>query len=1083
MPPLERDSSELSVLDSEVASCSSARCGCDSANAHKNGESISQKSGPRYWRSLEDYADTPEFREMMHREFPAGASELLDGGDRRHFLKIMGASMALAGVGLAGCRRWPEEEIRPYAHRPENRDPGVPVHYATSMEIAGISQGLLVTSYDGRPIKIEGNPDHPLNRGATDAIAQASVLNLYDPDRSRHVLHNGERSSWEEFDQWMIDRLSGRRGNGLAIFSEASNSPSVLRMHKRVAAAHPNAQFYEYEPINNDNEHHGSVIALGSPHRTHYHFANARVIVSLDCDFLLNHPAMVRYSRDYADTRRVRSTSDEISRLYVVEPGFTLTGANADERLAASSAEVTAFAVQLAAALVPGFSADSADTAIDQAFLNNVVEDLRENRGRCVVSVGRSQPAAVHAIVHAINEALGNVGQTVTYTAVEQQVAHVDSLRQLSSAMEGGQVDTLVIIGGNPAYNAPADLDFASRIQQLQESGGAVVHLSDYVDETSQLCQWHLNRAHYLEAWGDGRAHDGTISIAQPLIEPLFDGRSAIELLALVAGDDVRAGGDIVRRTFTELTGADDFDSPVGQWSRTLHRGVLTDTAWQPVQVRCNAQAISRAVAELPRSASQGQIEVLFVPDSRIFDGRFANNGWLQELPEVMTKLTWDNALMLNPATMRELGIERGDMVSVAVDGRTVDLPVIELPGHYHRSASIALGYGRRFSSRIAEGAGFDVYALRSSDAMTVASATITRAKGQYTLATTQEHHAIETRGGLGTQQRLPSLLREATIRQYRETPGYVNHQPNLHVLHRLSLWEEDHPFHSANDFEGAPHAWAMSIDLAACTGCSACVVACQAENNIPIVGKDQVTRHREMHWIRVDRYYRVDDVDRPDAEANPDAVGFMPVPCMHCENAPCEQVCPVAATVHDAEGLNVMIYNRCIGTRYCSNNCPYKVRRFNYFDYHRRDPLRETGAVHVQSDYWSKPQASADPLRQLQFNPEVTVRSRGVMEKCTYCTQRISIARVNARNKWRQMSEEEKRESAPIMIEDGAITPACAQACPTEAIVFGDLLDPNSRVSQLHKNERTYEMLEELNVKPRTRYMGNLRNPKNQTV
>ncbi len=1039
--------------------------------------------GKKYWRSLEEYADTPEFREIMHREFPAGASELLDSGDRRHFLKVMGASMALAGVGLTGCRRWPEEQILPYAHRPENRMPGVPVQYATAMELGGVSHGLLATSVDGRPIKIEGNPEHPINQGATDSFMQASVLDLYDPDRSRGVLHNGERARWNDFAEWAQSRMADRGGNGLAVLCEATNSPSVRAMRDRLRQAHSGTAWHEYEPINNDNEHNGSVLAFGDPHRVQYHLEHANVIVSLDSDFLLNHPAMVKHNRDFAKTRRAMSGSDSMSRLYVCEPGHTLTGANADERLAIRRADVALVAARIARAVVPAMSALPQDIAdIDAAFVEKIVEDLQANRGRSVVIAGPNQPAEVHLLAHAINDALGNAGETVTYSRHNDQVAHVQSLRELTEALDAGNIHTLVIIGGNPAYNAPVDLDFAGKLATLKDNGGTVVHLSDYVDETSQLSEWHINRAHYLEAWGDGRAIDGTISITQPLIEPLFNGRSSVELLAVLAGDELTAGYDIVRRTFSEMTGTNDLTSAASPWPRTLHEGILSGTSWEQARPSVNASRHQSRIAEMingRQAPSSSELELIFATDQGVYDGRFANNGWLQELPEVMTKLTWDNALLISPAKAKELGVERGDMVTVTVNGRSLDVPVLQLPGHHRESATLALGYGRRLEGRIAEDAGFDAYTLRSTDAMDRANATVSKASGTYVLATTQEHHVIDSIAGRGVQDRLPSLLREATLSEYRERPNFVKSQPNLYVAHRLSLWEEHFPFHSANNFEGAPYAWAMSIDLAACTGCSACVVACQAENNIPIVGKDQVNRHREMHWIRVDRYFRVDDTDRPDAEEMPDAVGFMPVPCMHCENAPCEQVCPVAATVHDAEGLNVMVYNRCIGTRYCSNNCPYKVRRFNYFDYHKRDPLRKTGPVHVQSDYWTKPQAAADPIQQMQFNPEVTVRSRGVMEKCTYCTQRIVNGRIKAKNRWLKLSDQEKRESERIMVEDGEITPACAQACPAQAIVFGDLLDPDSRVSKLHAHERTYEMLEEFNVKPRTRYMGNLRNPK----
>ncbi len=1076
------------------ASCVNTSANTATVAANVNGNGSAAKTGRAYWRSLDELADTPEFREAVFREFPASATEMLNSADRRQFLKIMGASMALAGIGLTGCRRWPERYLAPYAHRPAGHAPGSTDQFATCMELGGVASGLLVTSYDYRPTKIEGNPEHPINRGATDLHSQAAILDLYDPDRSQFPLHQGERSTWQAFTQWASSHFSGlknARGNGLAILSEATDSPSVQAMRRRLMQAFPNAKWYEYEPIANDNVINGSRLAFGQPHRTHYAFDQARVVVSLESDFLHCEPAAVKWTRDFAQARRAEDRKT-MNRLYAFEAAVSLTGANADHRVPMRSADVAVIAARLAAALVPTSAevmqrlASKSITATVSAedvdkTLQAIIRDLSQYRGQSIVIAGPRQPAEVHLLVHMINEALGNVGKTVFYTRLDEATPHLESIRALASDMQSGNVQTLVMIGGNPVYNAPADLDFPSLLRNVPTT----LHLSYYVDETSGFSAngesggrssitWHINRAHFLEAWGDGRAYDGTVSIAQPLIEPLFDGKTAIELLAVIAGDEMTAGYDIVRRTFREMGFGDDEVT----WRKALHDGMVPDSQAQVVTPqRVVAQNLPQAAQALEQrwAAPQGdELEAVFVQDYSVLDGRFANNGWLQELPDPITKLTWDNAVLISPATAAQRKLNTGDMVTVQCNGRSVDAAVMVLPGQHVGSITLALGYGRQFNGRISQGAGFNFYRLRSSDAMWSAKATMAKAKGTYVLATTQDHFPIDSiaqRAPGGVQDRLPTLFREATLEEYQEHPDFARHR--THVVHRLSLWEEDFPFQSNAGRPGARYAWAMSIDLNACTGCNACVIACQAENNIPIVGKDQVKRSREMHWLRVDRYFKGLN------EVNPTAYMFAPILCMHCENAPCEQVCPVAATVHDEDGLNVMVYNRCVGTRYCANNCPYKVRRFNYFDYHRRLPHREQPGtlLQVEPEYYGKRQGGADPLRQMQFNPEVTVRMRGIMEKCTFCVQRIAAARIQAKNKWVQTPVDQRSERvAPI--PDGTLTTACAQVCPAQAIVFGDLEDPNSRVRQLHKHERTYQMLEELNTKPRTRYMAKLRNP-----
>jgi MoCo/4Fe-4S cofactor protein with predicted Tat translocation signal len=1049
-------------------------------------------SGRAYWRSLDHLADTPQFRQFMHREFPAGASELLDSSDRRHFLKIMGASMALAGLGLTGCRRWPKEQIVPFAGRPEGRDPGIPVHYATCMELGGVASGLLATSNDGRPTKIEGNDRHPVSQGAADSFAQASVLDLYDPDRSRSVRREGKRADWQAFVEWAQGHFAeerDRRGHGVAVLAEASSSPSLLALRRRFLEVYPNASWHEYEPLNNDHEVAGAELAFGTPHRLQLDLKQAKIIVALDADLLGTHRNAVRHIRDFAAGRRADDAAKTMNRLYAFESEFNLSGANADHRCPVCGADVAVIAAWLAARIVDEpvlrrFEDDPAAKAVltedVRTTLEHALADLQAHRGESLIVAGPGQPAEVHLLVHVMNEALGNVGRTIAYTPQPDQTEHVESIRALAGPLVDGKIGTLVILGGDPAYNAPADLDFPTHL----EKAGVTIHLGEYYDETATRCTWHVNRAHYLETWGDGRAWDGTYSIGQPLIEPLFDGRSAIELLAVLIGEDPAEGQAIVRRTFFDLIGGQD----EGRWRRTLHDGFLADSAFPTVTPSANRSGLRAAAETLHErwvatsdsdSGGGGGWEIVFRPHPTLYDGRFANNGWLQEVPDPMTKLTWDTAVLLSPAAAAELGLERGDIVRITYGGRSLEAPAMVQPGLPGRCAILPLGGGRGFDGRICTGAGFDFYRLRTSEAMSFArGATITKTGGSYELVTTQDHHTIdvETIAGRSLQERLPTLFREANLAEYREHPDFVRHR--THVVHRLSLFEEDLP-HQAGEGD---YAWGMSIDLSACVGCGACIVACQAENNIPVAGKDQVRRGREMHWIRVDRYFEFAQRNDRFEPNRVKAVALQPVPCMQCENAPCEQVCPVAATVHDADGLNVMVYNRCIGTRYCSNNCPYKVRRFNYFDYHRRGPARTQPGklLQVEGEYYTKKSATPNELRQLQFNPEVTVRMRGVMEKCTYCVQRIARARIEAKNGYANLpqAEKEKRKDQRIAIPDGTITPACAQTCPARAIVFGDLKDSGSGVARLRKDDRSYQMLEELNVKARTIYLAKLRNP-----
>ncbi|MBP7147807.1 MAG: TAT-variant-translocated molybdopterin oxidoreductase [Acidobacteria bacterium] len=971
-------------------------------------------AGGRAYRSLDQLADSPEFRRFAEHEFGVAMPEFAGPATRRTFLKLMGASLAMAG--LVSCR-WPKEKILPYARRPDGRVPGLPEQYATFYEDGIGGLGLLVTSFDGRPIKVEGNPQHPLSGGATDAHAQASVLSLYDPDRARDIVRReGGREfvhAWDDFAahaRQLGDGLRARGGEGFAVLAEPSASPSLARLRGELLSAAPRALWYEYAALDDHAGHAGTALAFGSPQRPLLRLAEADVVVSFECDFLGLHPASVLYGREFAARRRAEDGT--MNRLYALESALTLTGANADQRVALASREVGLAALHLAAAL--GLAPAPAG-AQPPEIVGQLARELREHAGRSVLVAGPTQPAEVHAAVALLNHALGNAGRTVVYLADgEPRAPYAGQIAELTRAIDAGAVSTLFVLGGNPAYDAPAALAFAEKLEHVPET----IRLGLYRDETSLRSTWHVPRAHYLESWSDGRAYDGTVSIVQPLIEPLYGGRTPAEVLALLLGSNEQRGYDIVRATFA---GGGPIDE--GAWAAALHEGVVPGSAPAPAApVPADGAREALARFEAAPAAGPQQLELTFVPDAKVLDGRFANNAWLQEMPGPLTKLTWDNAALVGPGTAEELGIENGDVVAITHEGRRLEIAAYVIPGQARNSIALPLGYGRTAAGVVANGVGFDVNRLRPTGGLPVAHGARLEATGRrHAFATTQDHWAMDRLGREELQRRVPELLKVGSLQEYREHPQFAKDETEL-----FSLWTEP-------QYTG--YAWAMAIDLAACTGCNACVMACQSENNIPVVGKEQVANGREMHWLRVDRYFLGD----PEAPA----IGFQPVPCMHCENAPCEQVCPVNASVHDAEGLNQQVYNRCVGTRYCSNNCPYKVRRFNFFNYQK----------HVT------------PLQAMVYNPDVTVRSRGVMEKCTYCVQRIEAARIQA-----------IKENRPI--RDGDITPACAQSCPTQAIVFGDRNDPESRIARLQKHPRTYSLLAELNVQPRTRYMARLTNP-----
>jgi len=995
---------------------------------------LEQQGGPQVWRSLEAVAETPEFKDYLHREFPTNASEWLDPVGRRSFMKLMSASMALAGV--TACTVQPTELIVPYVRQPEEVIPGRPLFFATAMSLGGVATGLLVESHEGRPTKIEGNPDHPASQGATDLFAQGSVLTLYDPDRSQTITQLGDIRPWSAVIAAMRGGLSAQsatKGAGLRILTETVNSPSLAAQIQQVLQQQPEAKWIQWEPMPRDNARAGARTAFGEYLEPVYDLSKADVILSLDADFLASEGAgNLRYARQFAGRRRVEDSADNLNRLYVVESNHTVTGGRADNRLPLKSSQVEAFARAVAQqAGVAGMTGTA--PAGSEAFVDAVAKDLAAHRGRAVVMAGDAQPPAVHAIAHALNAAIGAAGETVSYLPTPEAVPTEQhaALRELVTDIEAGRVQMLVIIGeANPVMSAPADFKFAETMSKV----ALRIHSGLYFDETATLSQWHVPAAHYLEAWGDARSFDGTVSIVQPLIQPLYGGKSANEMIATLSDRPERAGYDVVREHWMahapvqagqagEAGGAVPAAAAAAapappastfelQWRKSLHDGFIAGTAFAP-----SAAVVAPDVAtRITASAAVDGIEINFRRDETIYDGRFANNGWLQELPKPVTKLTWDNAALLAPSTAEANQLHTGDLITITHAGRTLAVPVWITPGHAKDAITVSVGYGRTKAGRVGNGAGFNTYALRGSATPWFGAATIAKTGDTYDLVGTQDHWSIEGR----------NIIRSATLEEFKAKPTFVKEMEHLKLDKRISLYAD-------KEYQG--DQWGMAIDMNACTGCSACIIACVAENNIPVVGKAQVKRNREMHWLRIDRYF-AGNLDTPDTY-------YQPMPCQQCENAPCEVVCPVSATVHSDEGLNDMVYNRCVGTRYCSNNCPWKVRRFNFLLY----------------------QDFTTPQFKMQRNPDVTVRSRGIMEKCTYCVQRINAARIQS-----------KREDRAI--RDGEIVTACQAVCPTGAIVFGNINDPNSQVARLKSSPRNYTTLDDLNTLPRTTYLAAVRNP-----
>jgi molybdopterin-containing oxidoreductase family iron-sulfur binding subunit len=1033
-------------------------------------------TGRRYWRSLDELADTSEFKEWLQREFPAGASELEDGVSRRHFVRIMSASLMLAGLGVmgAGCRR-PEEKLEPFGQQQAGYTFGEAQYFATAMPTRNGAIPLVVKSYEGRPIKVEGNAEFPESNGSTDRYAQVSLLDVYDPDRAKRCRKAGQTVAPAEalaaLSQIAQD-AAATGGQGLALLTDRSTSPSRRRLQDLISQKYASVKWFAYEPVDSEVQQRAATQAFGQSVQPVYHFEKAKVIVSLGSDFLGSEDDVHNHIRRYVQGRKPESGS--MSRLYVIESLFTLTGAGADHRLRVPSGQIGAIAAALNAA-VSG-SPVSAPAGVDEKWISECAKDLARNKGSALVVAGQSQPIEVHLLAHAINSALGAVGTTLALHPVPALTA--GSIKELADALNGGAVQTLVILGGNPVYNAPANLNWAA----AQRKAKTVVRLGYYEDETFGQTDWHIPAAHYLESWSDATIIDGTVVPVQPLIQPLFGGLTELEFLARIAGEAQTSAYEIVRATHG---GGEE------AWKKFLFNGYQPDSA--PAAV---AASFTGALPEVKTSAPSGNaLEVVFYRDAKVDDGRFGNNGWMQEFPEPVTKITWDNAVLVSRKTARELGVENGDVVEITLNGRTVKGPIWTQPGMADYSLGLALGYGRTAAGRVGTGVGFNAYEIFTGSYI-ASGATLKKTGATYVIATTQHHWSMEGR----------PAVREANWARYQKMPNFAGKMHGEEAPINRSLYPN--PLDEAK--KTALHQWGMTIDLTSCVGCGTCVVACQSENNIPIVGKDQVNRGREMHWMRIDRYYTADpakedtqrsilnrdsyqtDEEQQVAEWIDDVQAVnQPMLCQQCEAAPCESVCPVNATVHDQEGLNVMAYNRCIGTRYCSNNCPYKVRRFNYLDYNMRPLTALKGTMYPTAMFGSKTDGKLDIVRwwkdpnsgmrtedewdliKMVKNPDVTVRMRGVMEKCTYCTQRIEHAKIKQKDKAGASGHVRLRESEGTIPQT-----ACQQACPAGAIVFGDVSDPESSVSKLKAQDRNYLVLGDLLTKPRTTYLSRVRNP-----
>jgi MoCo/4Fe-4S cofactor protein with predicted Tat translocation signal len=945
----------------------------------------------RFWSSLEELIDEDGFREWLVAEFPA-ASAMLDDAGRRQFLKLIGASLLLGG--LAGCGETRSDQALPYVNQPENTFPGVPRYYATAVLFEGYAQPVVATTYSGRPTKLDGNPGHLVTRGASDPFMQSAIFALYDPERSKIPTHQGDASTWAAFTRDLGSQRAKwreRNGEGLRVLTGAITSPTLIRQMQDLAQQFPRMRWHRFEPVGAARQDEAMMSAFGRPIIPHFRLDRCDVIVCLDHDLLGPGAHQVPHAMAWAQRRGEAAPGQGRGRLHVAESIPTLTGTVASTRLPCDASRLNVLAQAIGARFALAGWTMPALRPPEQTWLDHAVDEIQRHRGSSLLAVGPHLDPQWQTIAPIINERLGNAGNTVWYSEPIGPVTdEASSLGALTTDMAAGAVDTLIILDANPAYASSGEIGFVDLLARVPHR----IHAGSHRDETAQLCSWHLPMSHPLESWGDARAVDGAVTIVQPVVAPLYDSRCTHQIVDMLSGATDASAYAAVRTTWQLNFG----DAYADRWSRSLHDGFVADTQAQPL-------SISAMAPPAPVSANplDGEIDIVFRPDPTIWDGRFANVAWLQELPKPLTKITWDNVIAIGPGLPFARGLSNGDLAEVAVGKRRLRGPIWIVPGQAPQTIALNFGYGKRAGGEIAQGAGYDAYAVQPDPAAFMARGRIDRVAGSYVIATMQAHHRMD---GF-------DLVREVTAKNPR-TPS----PKEMHTFY--PDWNTD---------PAAAHAWGMVIDLDLCIGCNACISACNVENNVPVVGKDQVSRGREMLWLRVDRYYS-GDVENPRSF-------FQPVPCMHCEKAPCEMGCPVHATAHSPDGINQMVYNRCIGTRTCSSYCPYKVRRFNWYDYR-----------------------SFTNAEQAAKNPDVTVRSRGVMEKCTYCTQRIQAAQVAADKDRRALGRDE-------------VVTACQQACPTKAIVFGDLADNDSAVAERRRSGRHYVLLEQLGTRPRTTYLA----------
>jgi molybdopterin-containing oxidoreductase family iron-sulfur binding subunit len=964
------------------------------------------ETGRTYWRSLQELADTPEFTAIVEREVPR-FREIVNAVDRRRFVQLMAASMALGGLSGCGPEAAPRQ-LLPYVQQPEGIIPGRNRYYATAISQNGYAAGVLIAHQMARPIKVEGNPDHPASLGAASAIMQASILELYDPRRMQSIVGAGSIATWQSFVSALHARrggLTAKQGEGLRILTGAVTSALLASQLAKLQQQLPQMRWHQWEPLHRDNELASATSSFGQPLERVFDVSAADRIFAIESDLISAAPGWLAYARQFAAARRPTETGGKMSRVYAIESTPTLLGAKADHRLPIRPDEIAACLRYLAGALGAGPQEWAQQDIPHAAWLRAAADDLGQHKGRALVHAGREQPVDIHMLTDALNNTLGAFGNTVRLIAPVEASAGSkrQSLSELVTDMTSGKVDTLVMLGCNPVYDAPADVDFAAALQRVPFS----ICLALYENETALASTWRIPATHEYETWGDARAFDGTATIQQPQLRPLYGGHSPQQVLALLLGNLTPDDYNLVRDFWRQQAAKDnrgDFDS---FWHQALQKGIVSGSAAATESVTYRSEAVAKSPASPPVAA--GSLRVLFRPDEGTGDGRYADNPWLLEMARSFTRLTWDNAALIAPATAKRLGLRLHDVVEITIKQSKLRAPVYVLPGHAADCITLPLGWGRS-AGGLGVGAGFDAYRLRTAADPWLAEVTSLSKTGDvYRLATTQDQDRVQGR----------DLIRDASLEQFTNNPE------------SLKKKESDESLYPPVEYPD--RAWAMSIDLNSCIGCQACTIACQAENNVPVVGKDQVLDGRVMHWLRIDRYYS----GAPDA---PDTA-FEPMPCMHCENAPCEVVCPVHATVHDHEGLNLMVYNRCVGTRFCSNNCPYKVRRFNFYAY-----------------------ADASDRHPDSWNPEVSVRGRGVMEKCTYCIQRIRTTQIAA--------DRDNRK-----LQDGEVITACQQSCPTQAIIFGDRNDKESAVAKRKATPLDYVLLDELNTRPRTSYSALVRN------